>query len=163
MFPFVYFLKILSYKQYFYFKIGLCSVSIFVLFYLFNYLFIKDKYLTDFVDQERSSALLKLFVITIYYFLTSLIIRKNFSLVFEQRMRFALYIFLIVFSAYGELFSRFLYFFSGFEVIFFYNVLMSKSISYGKKMFYTILFLTYNFLSLNVINVFWLEFIELWD
>ena len=158
-FPLICTLYYISYWKTYRISLFIFISSIFSFMLLFKFLFIEDKYLTEFQDG-RSSTMIKLIIIILYYSFSSLIVRKRRDMEYHRKFRFSLFLLLLILSMYGELFARLLFFFSCYEILFFFIYIKAENRSYVQKTAYILIFVFYNFFSPNVINVLWKQLLN---
>jgi hypothetical protein len=155
IFPLVIIMKYISSHEKYNRLMLLFICSIIIVFFLFSNLVLETKYLREFEDG-RSSTITKYAFFALYFLLTSYL-TLTLDLVFYKRFRLFFFIFLSLTVFYGELFSRILFLYSAFEVVYFYASFMSTPHNYVKKFFYLLLFIFYNLISLNVLNILWFK------
>ncbi len=155
IFPLVVMMKYISSHEKFISLFFLFIFTIIITFFLFSNLVLEKKYYTEF-EGGRSSTLTKYVFFSTYYLITSYL-TYTLNLVFYKRFRLFFFIFLTLLVFFGELFSRILFLYSAFEVVYFYASFTDTPYNYVKKFFYLFLFIFYNLFSLNVLNILWFK------
>lgn len=155
IFPLVVMMKYISSHKKYIKLLLLFTFSIIIIFLLFSNLILEKKYLTEF-EEGRSSTLTKYLFFSFYYLITTFL-TYSINLVFYKRFRLFFFIFLSLSIFFGELFSRILFLYSAFEVVYFYASFTNTPYNYVKKFFYLLLFILYNLISLNVLNILWFK------